>query len=243
MERCLLNMIYEDPPMDPWAGTRYSEQVRAAGKDWPSLAHSMIGWKRLHQLREACETALQEQIEGDFIETGVWRGGACIMMRAVLKAYNATNRKVWCADSFEGLPRPDAAKYPADLNDPHHTYSQLAVDLAQVRRNFEKYDLLDEQVRFLKGWFKDTLPAAPVEKLAILRLDGDMYESTYQALEFLYHKVSPGGFVIIDDFGAVRGCQSAVNDFRRERGIAEALSKIDWGGVYWRKHARKAIND
>ncbi len=78
-------------------------------------------------------------------------------------------------NSFQGLPRPDAATYPVDENDPHHTFENLVVGIDEVRGNFARYDLLDEQVRFLPGWFRDTLPTAPVSRLAVLRLDGDMY--------------------------------------------------------------------
>jgi hypothetical protein len=235
MEKCLLNTIYEDSPIDPWTGYKYDPQLRDVGRDWPGQAHTMIGQKRLHQLREACEIVIREGIAGDFIETGVWRGGACIMMRAVLKAYQITDRTVWCADSFEGLPKPDAEHYPADTNDQHHTFTQLAVSLDQVKSNFMKYGLFDGQVNFLKGWFKDTLPSAPIGTLAVLRLDGDMYESTMQALDSLYDKVSLRGFVIVDDYGAVPGCQAAVKDFRVKRNISETVVSIDWGGIYWRK--------
>ena len=96
---------------------------------------------------------------------------------------------------------------------------------------------MDDQVCFLKGWFKDTLPTAPIEKLAILRLDGDMYESTMDGLRSLYHKLSPGGFLIVDDYGAVDACREAVCDFRNEHGIDDEIVKIDWGGVYWQKTA------
>src|SRR5262249_7246717 len=156
---------------------------------------------------------ITHEVPGDFIETGIWRGGACIMLRAVLAAYDVTDRIVWCADSFEGLPPPDAEKYPADAGDRHHTFAPLAVSLEEVKSNFERYGLLDERVKFLKGWFKDTLPSAPIGKLALLRLDGDMYESTMDALVALYDKVVPGGAVIVDDYGAVEGCRRAVSDF------------------------------
>jgi hypothetical protein len=235
LEKCLLNMIYDDPPSDPWTGGNYNPCLRALGRDWPSKAHTMIGARRLRQLRDACETVLKEGVPGDFIETGVWRGGACILMRAVLAAHHVKDRKIWCADSFAGLPQPNPEHYPADRGDQHHSYPQLAVDLETVRNNFEKYDLFDGQVVFLKGWFKDTLPTAPIERLAVLRLDGDMYESTMQALESLYDKVSPGGFVIVDDYGAVPACRAAVHDFRNRRNVLETLIAIDWGGVFWRK--------
>jgi len=157
-------------------------------------------------------------------------------MRAVLKAYGDIHRKVWVADSFQGLPAPDTTRYPQDTNDYHHELtSYLGVGLAEVQANFSRYGLLDEQVRFLAGWFKDTLPVAPVERLAILRLDGDMYESTMESLTHLYHKVSPGGFVIVDDYGALPNCRAAVEDFRKSRGITDAIVGIDWTGVFWRR--------
>jgi O-methyltransferase len=207
------------------------------GRGWPELAHTMIGQARLANLRHCIETAIAERVEGDLIETGVWRGGACIFMRGILKAHGCTTRKVWVADSFQGLPEPDVARAPADEGDKHHRYRQLAVSLAQVKRNFEAFGLLDEQVGFLEGWFKDTLPGAPIERLAVCRLDGDMYESTDDALRSLYDRLSPGGFLIVDDYGAVPACKQAVEDFRRERGIDEPMQQIDWTGVFWRKQS------
>lgn len=195
----------------------------------------MIGQVRLRNLRRLAQQVVVEGVPGDFIETGVWRGGACILMRSVLKAYGLSDRRVFVADSFEGLPPPNPGSYPADAGDVHFQFEELAVSIDQVKANFAKYDLLDEQVVFLKGWFKDTLPTAPIEQLAILRLDGDMYESTMDALRNLYDKVSPGGFVIVDDYGCVAGCRLAVTDFRRERGIADPIIDIDGWGVYWRK--------
>jgi GT2 family glycosyltransferase len=233
MRRCLLNTIYEDPAQDPWSDQRYDPAKRAGGLDWPSQAHTMIGQRRMDNLRDAVETVLAERVPGDLIETGVWRGGACIFMRAILKAYNVTDRTVYVADSFAGLPPPDAERYPADAGDRHHTYTPLAIPLEEVQGNFAKYDLLDEQVVFLKGWFKDTLHRAPIERLAVLRLDGDMYESTMDALVALYGKVSPGGYVIVDDY-ALPGCQQAIHDFRDRNGIGSALVAIDSMSVYWR---------
>jgi O-methyltransferase len=152
-------------------------------------------------------------------------------MRAVLAAYGDKTRLVWAADSFEGLPRPT---HPRDAGDEHWRYPQLAVSIDEVRSNFARYGLLDDQVRFLQGWFADTLPTAPIDQLAVLRLDGDMYGSTLDALEPLYPKVSPGGFVIIDDY-ALEGCRQAVDDYRARNGVDEDLVKIDHTGVFWRK--------
>jgi len=236
MQRCLLNTIYEDPAQDPWSQRQFDAAKRAGGLDWPSQAHTMIGKYRMDNIRHVMETVLAEGVPGDVIETGVWRGGACIYMRAILRAYGVTGRRVFVADSFEGLPPPDPEKYPADAGDRHHTFEPLAISLDHVRANFAKYDLLDDQVVFLKGWFKDTLPTAPVAELAVLRLDGDMYESTMDALGALYDKVVNRGFVIVDDY-ALAGCQKAIHDFRRERAIADPLIPIDQMSVFWRKSA------
>jgi hypothetical protein len=208
--------------------------ARSRGSDWPLRAHTMIGLKRLDNLQFCLESVIRDGVPGDAIETGVWRGGACIFMRAVLKAHGDTTRRVWVADSFSGLPPPDADTYPADVDDPHHTFSDLAVSLADVEDNFRRYGLLDDRVRFLAGWFKDTLPAAPIEQLAVLRLDGDMYESTIQAIEALYDKLSPGGFVIVDDY-FLEPCARAIHDFRAARGITDPILDIDGLGSFWRR--------
>jgi len=207
--------------------------ARYEGKVWPGYADTMIGIRRLDNIQSAIETVIREGVEGDLIETGVWRGGACIFMRAVLAAYGIENRKVFVADSFEGLPKPDE-KYSADMSDKHHLSSYLAVSRDEVENNFRKYSLLDDKVVFLQGWFKDTLPTAPIEKLSILRLDGDMYSSTIEALINLYPKLSKGGFCIIDDY-ALHGCRKAVNDFRAQNRIDSEMHEIDWTGRFWRK--------
>lgn len=209
--------------------------IRLKGSYWPLRAHTMIGLKRLDNIQFCVETAIKDGIPGDLIETGVWRGGACIFMRAILKAHGDTTRTVWAADSFAGLPPPNAAAYHADAGDVHHTFGGfLAVSRREVEENFRRYNLLDGQVRFLEGWFKDTLYEAPIDRLAVLRLDGDMYESTIQTLEALYHKLSCGGFVIIDDYNLER-CRQAVTDFRLAKHIEDAIIDVDDNGVFWRK--------
>ena len=208
---------------------------RLLGRDWPRLAHTMIGWKRLESLRLCTEDVLQRDVPGDLIETGVWRGGATILMRGVLKAYDDRSRTVWVADSFAGLPPPDPAKYPVDAGSIHHTVQSLAVSLEEVKSNFERYGLLDSQVRFLKGWFKDTLPSAPIQTLSVVRLDGDMYESTTDAISVLYPKLSVGGYLIVDDYGSVDACKAAIEDYRKANCISETIHQIDNDGVLWRR--------
>ena len=212
----------------------YDEQERDTGMIWPMQADTMIGLRRLDNIQFCVENVLKEDVQGDLIETGVWRGGACIFMRAILAAYQIKDRKVFVADSFEGLPKPDVKKYPQDKGDKHHSVDFLSVSEEKVKYNFKRYDLLDEQVVFLKGWFKNTLPNAPIEKLSVMRIDGDMYQSTIEALTCLYPKLSVGGYCIVDDY-ALEGCKQAVNDFLADNKISSPLYEIDWTGVYWKK--------
>jgi O-methyltransferase len=195
----------------------------------------MIGMVRSRHLVDCVKRVLLEGVEGDLLEAGVWRGGASILMRGVLEALGDCTRNVWLADSFEGLPKPDPERYPADEGDDLWSFEELAVSVDEVKANFARYGLLDERVRFLKGWFEDTLPVAPVESLALLRVDGDLYSSTTQALNAMYPKLSVGGYCIVDDYGAVPACREAVEDFRKEQGIDEPIEKIDWTGVAWRR--------
>jgi hypothetical protein len=236
MKKCLTDLIYADVEEKPNLQLEpFDETKRLEGRDWPTCAHTMIGLKRLDNLQFCVEDVLTKGVLGDLIETGVWRGGATIFMRAILKAHAVKDRFVWVADSFEGLPLPNPEKYPADAGDRLHESRELAVPLDQVKSNFAKYGLLDDQVQFLKGWFRDTLPNAPIARLAIVRLDGDMYESTMEALMHLYPKVSLGGYVIVDDYGALAGCRKAVDDYRARQAIEEEMNWIDWTGVYWRR--------
>jgi O-methyltransferase len=210
----------------------YDELRRSLGRDWPAAAETMIGRVRMRNLRNLVERALQLGVKGDFIETGVWRGGACIYVKAIFEALGEQSRKVFVADSFRGLPPPDGSLYPADAGDTHFTYPELAVSREAVEANFRRYGLLDDQVVFIEGWFKESLPSAPVEKLCVLRLDGDLYESTIVALDALYHKVSPGGFVIVDDY-LLAPCAQAVTDFRSKQRISEPLQEVDGAAVWW----------
>lgn len=212
-----------------------NENNRINGADWPANAFTMIGLKRLNNIEFCINSILDDNIEGDLIETGVWRGGATIFMQAMLKLNGVENKKVWVADSFRGLPKPDIKNFSQDKGLNLYKIKLLNVSVEKVKQNFEKYNLLDENVIFLKGWFKDTLPNAPIEKLSLLRLDGDLYESTIQSLQYLYPKLSVGGYVIIDDYNSIVNCKQAVIDYRSNNQINEKIIEIDAEGVYWRK--------
>jgi hypothetical protein len=236
VRKTILGLTYRDPSFDSGKGQQiaFNQTARELGEDWPVLAHSMAGNKRLLNIQALAEDVIDKNIPGDFIETGVWRGGACIFMSAILRAYGVTDRNVYVCDSFQGLPPPKDHEYPVDRGDTHHTAPFLAVNLEQVQQNFEGYDLLTDQVKFVKGWFSDTLPVLDVERLAILRLDGDMYESTIVALENLFPKLSVGGYVIVDDFG-LPNCRRAIADYREFHDIDSELISIDNSSVYFQK--------
>lgn len=241
LKRVLTNtVIKEEPDASEGSTPRYVQAAIAHYQQ--SAAISMLPVARLDNLRQCIASVVNDGVPGDLIETGVWRGGATIFMRAVLKTLGVTDRLVWAADSFEGLPEPDAEKFPKEAASYNSAamrkyYNRLASGLDEVKHNFALFGLLDDQVRFLKGWFKDTLPNAPIERIAVLRLDGDYYESTWDALTNLYHKVPVGGYVIIDDYGEDTWtyCREAVDDFRSQHGITDPMIKVDLPCSYWRK--------
>jgi O-methyltransferase len=225
-------------------GAAYREYVstRAVGLNFKrkienlGFQHTMIGRARLENIDYCLESILRDRVPGDCIECGVWRGGAALYMRGFLAAHQVSDRCVWLADSFAGLPHPTATPdHGLDLS--AEKYPMLAIKEETVRDLFERYSLLDDQVRFLKGWFKDTLQRASIDSLALLRIDGDLYESTLDCLNSLYSKVERGGFVIIDDYGCLPQCHQAVSEFRERREIKETIHRIDWTGVDWRKES------
>ncbi len=209
----------------------YLESGHAAGNRVED-AETMLGTRQLDQMQRCIVDVLTQNVPGDLIEAGVWRGGMTIFMRAVLKAYQVTDRKVWVADSFGGLPPIDRQRETFDWQ-----AGDMAISLDTVRDNFARYGLLDEQVEFLKGFFSETLPTAPVRALSILRVDADLYQSTLDVLRNLYSALSIGGYAIFDDYQNLPDCRKAIEEFRSERGIKEDICRIDERAVYWRKQA------
>ena len=258
IQRCLTRGIYREPRLVPVnndrllkrmcvkvfaslgvqlvrteRANRYNFEARQAGHDQPHptwFPHTMIGLGRLDNIRSCMEDVLRRRVPGDFIETGVWQGGAAIFMRAVLKAHNVSDRSIWAADSFQGFPKGNPEKYSDDVG----AEGQLAVSIDEVKANFASYGLLDERVKFLKGWFSETLPTAPINSLAVARLDGDQYGSTMDALTALYPKLSVGGYLIVDDYGGP-SCRDAVTDFRKTHNIEEEIRSVDETCVYWQR--------
>jgi len=241
LEKVLLDQIYrKDPHETRWRTLalrlRHPYLTRRGTPAWPPRALTMIGAGPLHHLRHLVERTILENIPGDYIETGVWRGGACILIKGVLVAHGIGDRRVYVADTFAGLPRPDA-RYPADKRDRLHAFRALAVSEDEVRQNFAACGLLDDDVIFLKGLFEDSLPPLSDNKFALIRLDGDMYGSTISALASLYDQVSPSGFIVVDDYGGLRNCAMAVHDFLDRRGLRVQIQSAGPSCVWWQKDA------
>jgi hypothetical protein len=214
--------------------------AKSQGMGSPRFPHTMIGLFRLTNIERCAEQVLADGVPGDFLEAGVCRGGAAIFMRALQIALGAPERRTWVVDSFEGVPPSDS---PVDASYGLHLHEErlpwLACSEEAVRDNFQRYDLLDTNVRFLPGWIETTLPSAPTGPLAILRIDVDLYSSTATCLDLLYERVSPGGFVIVDDYGHLECCRDAVDHFRERRGVREPMHRVDGSGIYWRKEGPK----
>jgi O-methyltransferase len=206
-------------------------------------AYSMISKERMRDVRRTCETVIADGVPGAFVETGICRGGALMMMQGVLvdtdpysDAYPEPHwrdlRPVFGFDSFNGVPRP-YMEQDAGLN--LFTFPELAVTKAQVEKNFRNLDLWGDNVHLVEGWFKDTLAVTETGPIAVLRLDGDLYSSTLEALEALYPRLSPGGFILIDDAGDIPQCAQAVDEYRAAHAITEEIQHSDWSGWWWRK--------
>jgi hypothetical protein len=236
-KRYLRDIRYQEPKLYE-ALIDAKQSLGLQGVKTYAFSHTMTGLSALDNIERCAEMVFRDNIPGDFIEAGVCQGGTAIFMRALQVAYDESYRRLWAADSFQGLPSPESGPDIASGLDLSEAKSpSLAFGLEGVRDNFLRYELLDEGVTFLRGWFADTLPSAPIAQLAILRLDADLYASTRDALECLYPRVAPGGFIIVDDYGAYDVCRQAVDEYRSAHGIDEPIEFVNKFVVYWRKGA------
>lgn len=208
---------------------------RKSGLDWPLFGYTMTGRSRLDALERCLNDVLDNNVPGDVAETGVWRGGSMMLAKAILDERKEYTRHIWLADSFEGMPTPKETDSSKSQLEDFSDRDYLIATQQQVESNFARFGLLDDRVKFLKGWFCDTLPRAPIKQLALLRLDGDLYESTMDALTALYNKLSVGGYIIIDDYYSWPGCKKAVDEFRRDNQIEEVIVNIDEHSIYWKR--------
>ena len=209
-------------------------RLRAAGMDWPQHGLTMVGLNRLDDLQTCVESVVRDEVPGDLIEAGAWRGGASILMRATLNSLGAGGRTVHVADSFQGFPAGDEQGH---LN----VTDFLAVPLDEVRANFARFGL-EDGVRFVPGFFEETMSGLADGAWSIVRLDGDTFEATWLTLSALYPGLAPGGHLIVDDYAAMPECGRAVDAFREHHGITEPLEQVDWTCMRWRRESDAPIS-
>lgn len=193
--------------------------------------YTMLRYRRLSKLYEIASRLEREKISGSFVECGVWNGGS-----AGVIAKCGKSRHIWLFDSWEGMPEPTEIDISV-LGEPGE--KGIAIGLEQKVREilFEKLKLNNKSIHLIKGWFDETIPMhkKDVGRIALLHLDCDWYESVRFCLEELYDSIIEGGFIVIDDYGAWRGCKTAVDEFFDRRNLKIELVKIDWTGVYFQK--------
>ena len=219
------------------------------------LPDTMLSLPRLMNAYDCVRVLEREKIAGGIVECGVWSGGCVGLMALVNRRFGSDDRVFHLFDSFEGLHQPStddvdvlasfqAAHPEVDLDNGGDSNKLVAIGASvgasreQVENLlFEKLQIDRTQVVFHCGWFQDTVPLAreSIGPLALLRLDGDLYESTKVCLDHLYDCVVEGGFIIIDDYGTFEGCRRAVSDFLAGRSLEPELTRIDSTGVYFRK--------
>lgn len=212
----------------------YTEQFRTEGLDWTYLGTTMTGLIRINNVKGLIQKVILNNVPGDYLEAGVWRGGSSIFARGVLRAWGQGHRKSYVCDSFQGLPPGDKNLHPKDKDWDNTPY--LEVSDITVATSFREASLLDDNIIFAKGFFNNSLKplAQQIAFLAILRLDGDMYESTVDILYHVYDKVSIGGYVIMDDWDNFPS-QSACLDFFAVHNVQPKIVRIDQVSVYWQK--------
>lgn len=213
------------------------------------LPKTMLPMPRLFDLHDIVRLINSDGIPGDLVECGVWNGGAVGLMGIVNRGFPGPDRRIHLFDSFEGLPPPTVLDV-----DVYAGYAESAVaetgpgelaaigackgDGQPIVESFlvDRLGLPREQLVFHVGWFQDTVPRAreTIGDIALLRLDGDWYESTKVCIENLYDKLVPGGFLVIDDYGCFEGCRQAVDEFFAARGRPEWTAS-DSNCVYFRK--------
>lgn len=222
--------------------------IRQKGEDWTYAGDTMTGWARLNNIRDLLTDIICNNIRGDYIETGVWRGGASIFAKAVMSALeepdddesttisSSPHRISYVCDSFQGLPPGDRNLDLSDKNWDTVGKGYLEVASNIVANNFKKFGMLDSNVVFAKGFFNETMPplSKQILSLSIMRLDGDMYESTVDVLYNLYDKLSIGGYVIMDDWFGFPS-RTACEDFFQVHQINPDIIAIDNTAAYWKK--------
>lgn len=195
--------------------------------------YTMTSQERLFALHQAVQYVLKARIEGDFVECGVWRGGSSMMSALTLLAEKQTNRKLYLYDTFEGMSEPTENDVNFVGDQAFETWDgrdKCLADLPDVQQNMGRTAYPPAQIQYVKGKVEDTIPQVLPEKIALLRLDTDWYESTYHELVHLYPRLAKGGVLIIDDYGHWQGARKAVDQYFAENNIPLLLNRIDYTG-------------
>ena len=193
---------------------------------------TMTPMERCWALYEAVRYVSQSGIAGDFVECGVWRGGSSMLSALTLLALNERARKIYLYDTFEGMPEPTAK----DVDIHGVPYSRLweqereilSVSLEEVKRNMLSTGYPEDHISFIKGMVEATIPESAPDAISILRLDTDFHDSTYHELVHLYPRLSPGGVLIIDDYGHFQGARSATDQYFAETNQHILLNRVDY---------------
>ena len=190
--------------------------------------------ERLFGLREAIEYVVREEIPGDAVECGVWRGGSSMAIALRLLALGDEQRELWMFDTFDGMPAPSAddGAYVRERFDQYQARGDKwdFAPLDDVARNLRSTGFPVQRLHLVQGKVEDTVPAHGPETIALLRLDTDWYESTKHELECFWDRLSPGGVLIIDDYGHWEGARKAVDEFFERRGSRPLFSRLDYTG-------------
>jgi hypothetical protein len=202
--------------------------------------YTMTSPERLFSLIEAVRYVAAARIPGSFVECGVWRGGSMMAAALALRECSETSRELYLFDTFEGMSAPtehdvaiDGKSAAALLQAPRSTDPDSPwcyATLPDVQAALARTGYPDARVHFVQGRVEDTLPARAPKAIALLRLDTDWYESTRHELEHLYPALSPGGVLVIDDYGHWAGCRKAVDEYFGSRGIKLLLNRVDYTG-------------
>lgn len=205
--------------------------------------YTMTSVERLYSLYKSVDYLIRNNIPGDFVECGVWKGGNPMLIATMLLKYKITNKKIFLYDTFEGMSNPttkdvDYKGRQADIL-MENTHNKEAIESVWCYSSYEEVKTTmqgtgypSENIIMVKGKVEDTIPVMIPTSICLLRLDTDWYESTYHELKYLYPLLSKNGVLIIDDYGHWAGAREAVDTYLREQNITLPLQRIDYTGRF-----------
>jgi len=200
--------------------------------------YTLTNPERIVSLIRAIKHIETNNITGDIVECGVWKGGSIMAALKTLRNLKSFDRNIYLYDTFEGMSEPteidksfrgESASDAFLKRDEFWNRIECFSTLQEVKENIYKIDYPTENIHFVKGKVEDTIPDLKIpEKIAILRLDTDWYESTLHEMEYLFPKLVKGGIIIIDDYGHWKGCKKAVDEYLKNNNIELFLNRIDY---------------